>query len=276
VGDSLRLQAFPVLGVLYAGSGHLLRDPRSAELLFLGLLLLFAHIFALNDWANVEEDALDPRKAGWTFRSRGVASGTMRNLTLALGVSAVLVLGLLPGRTWPYASWLFAVGVLYSHPLLAVKRIPIVSSAMHVVSGTVHFLIGYVLYRPVEGRALLVALWCGLVLAAGHLVQEVEDHDGDRASSIRTHAVRFGKRRVFIAAFVLFVISFLYLAALAMTSLLPYPVSLLALLCPFLAYAFWLALRRGLESDAVLALRRRYRLLFAGTSMVIAAALWGA
>lgn len=274
VGESVMLQAFPVLGLLYAGSEPLRADPVAAVLLIFGLAVLYAHIFALNDWANIEEDLRDPRKADRTFRRRGVSDGAMRTLVILLGLGALLAFLFLPARTWPYGLWFLAAGVLYSHPLFAMKRVPLASSAIHLVSGTAHFLIGVSLYRLADRNALLVGLWCGLILAAGHLVQEVEDHAGDRGSEVRTHAVRFGQGPTFLAAFAAFTGSFVYLAALASAAVLPLRVAWLALLYPPLAYLFWRTWRRGLDPEEVFVLRVGYRLLFAGMILILATALW--
>jgi 4-hydroxybenzoate polyprenyltransferase len=270
--ESAGLQVLPILGLLYSGDPG--SDRRAVALLLAGLFLLLVHSFALNDWANREADAHDPRKADRTARQRRFTPATMRNGTLVLGLGALALLAVLPSRVWPWSLWLTLAGVLYSHPRLAMKRLPFASSGIHLISGGALFLAGGALFAPVSTGALLVGLWCGLVLAGGHLVQEVQDHEGDMAAAVRTHAVRFGRRRMLVVAFALFAASFTLLAGLVSTSHLPAGAWPALLLFPSLVLAFRAAARRGLHAADVVALRRRYRAIFALVALVLGAALW--
>ena len=274
--ETLFLQAFPVLGLLYAGRERILAHPLASAWLLVCLCLLYAHVFALNDWANIEEDVGHPTKASATFLGYGISRQSMRNLAVALGLAALGGVAFLSARTWPYALGLLAAGTLYSHPRLAWKRVPLASSALHLVSGTAHFLVGRALLRPLDAGSLALGSWCGLIFAAGHLIQEVEDHDADRRFGVSTNAVRFGKRRVFVAAFLAFTLSFVLLACLAGTGILPSRLWVLVLLYPPLALLLLQALRRGLGPADVARTRRCYRILFAVLVIALGAGLWGA
>jgi 4-hydroxybenzoate polyprenyltransferase len=276
VFEALFLQAFPVLGLLQAGRESILAQPLYSGWLLVCLGLLYAHVFALNDWANIEEDVQHPTRASATFLGRGVSRSSMRNLAIVLGLAALGGLALLSARIWPYALCLLAASTLYSHPRLAWKRVPLASSALHLLSGTAHFLAGRALLRPLDAGSLALGWWCGVIFAAGHLVQEVEDHDADRRSGVMTNAVRFGKRRTFVAAFLAFAFSFVLLACMAGAGILPSPVWGLAVLYPPLALVLLQALRRGLDAAAVARARRRYRALFAVLAIALGACLWAA
>ena len=59
------------------------------------------------------------------------------------------------------------------------KTTPVAASLHHLVGGALHFLLGDRLAHGVDGRGILLSLFFGLVFAAGHLNQEVRDHDAD-------------------------------------------------------------------------------------------------
>ena len=60
-----------------------------------------------------------------------------------------------------------------------------------------------------DARGVALGAFFGLVFAAGHLNQEVRDHESDAAAGIRTSAVAFGARRGFLASFCLFSAAYL-------------------------------------------------------------------
>src|SRR5207247_1042678 len=107
-----------------------------------------------------DEDLADPDRARRTF-VRYLSRAAMLRLIAALGIGAAVGFVALPARTWPYPVALLCASVLYSHPRFAWKRIPGASSALHALSGALHFLVGATLVRPLDGRALLLAAWCG-------------------------------------------------------------------------------------------------------------------
>jgi len=275
LGDTLILQAFPILGIFYAERDRVADDLIRVALLLGSLSMLFAHIFAFNDLTDLDADAAHPHKASDTF-TRRMSRRSMKALVVALGAASGAGFALLPARTRPFALGLFLASVLYSHPRFAWKRVPLLSSALHLVSGAAHFLIGAVLGGALGAGSLLLAAWCGLVFAAGHLVQEVQDHDADRASGIGTNAVRYGKRRVFVAAFIAFTLSFVYLGALAAAGVIPANLWLLVLAYPPVAYLFVRGWQRGIDVDEVRRIRSGYRILFATVVTILVVGVWRA
>src|SRR5205085_12654992 len=123
--------------------------------------------------------------------------------------------------------------------------------------------LGYAVGHSVDARGVALGLFFGLVFAAGHLNQEVRDHESDLANAITTSAVVFGPRRGFLASFWLFTAAYLLIAGLAAGGVLPRLMLLSA--AAWLAQAAWSrqALRRGLDVETALWMQRRYRLLFA-------------
>ena len=68
---------------------------------------------------------------------------------------------------------------------MSAKRIPLLSSLPHLLGGLLHFLLGYSLFEPIDGRGVLIALFFALTFTAGHLNQEVRDHEGDQVNGLR-------------------------------------------------------------------------------------------
>jgi 4-hydroxybenzoate polyprenyltransferase len=272
--EAMAFQAFPALGLATCGRALVLSEPGRAALLLTGLWLLYLHIFALNDLANVDQDLADPHKGAKTFVARGLSRRTMRLVVWGLGLLAALIFACLPGRSAAVAVGLVAASFLYSHPSLAWKAVPGASSALHVFSGAAHFLAGRTLLGPVDAGSLLLASWCGAVFAAGHLVHEVDDRDADFRASVRTHAVRYGRRTIFAGAFLAFTVSFGGLAILAAARVVATPPWLVLMPYPFLAAAFVSAWHGGLTPGDVQRVRRVYRLLFAGLVFAMAVDFW--
>src|SRR5206468_2671454 len=144
----------------------------------------------------------------------------------------------------------------------------------HVVGGSLHFLLGYSLFGAIDRRGVLIGILFGVIFAAGHLNQEVRDHDGDALNGIATNAVRFGKTRAFHACFVLFAFAYVYLAVLAVAALVPRALGLLTLLLPVHLVTYRLTLRRGLTQANLRRFQMVYRALFALIGLVMLGAVF--
>jgi 4-hydroxybenzoate polyprenyltransferase len=149
------------------------------------------------------------------------------------------------------------------------------SSALHLVGGFLHFLLGYSLFSPLDLHALPTAFFFALIFTAGHSVQEVQDQEADRLTGIRTNAVVFGKSPVFCAALVVFLFAYGDLFYLASAGVVP------VVLGPAAVALCWLHLRwgcktlqAGLSYESVQRFRRRYRVLFALIGLAVISTLF--
>jgi 4-hydroxybenzoate polyprenyltransferase len=269
--DVVILQGSPLLGLAFSFREITPEKLATAAVFVLASMLLVAHVFSLNDWAGIALDSNDPNKSSNVFVTRGISRREIAILSLGLLAGSLALFSLLGRQTLLLGVVIAALGALYSHPAFNAKGTPVVSSLPHLTGGALHFLLGYSLFGGIDGRGILIALFFGLTFAAGHLNQEVRDHDGDRLNGIRTNAVVFGKHAAFGAGLVLFTLAYadlFYLASLGIV-----PTALRAL--PVVVYPlhlFWsvTTLRAGLTFARVSRFQARYRMLYAliGVAMV--------
>ena len=226
-------------------------------------VLLVAHIFTLNDWADVAHGlkAPDPR----------VPPRLLLSFSLSLLIASFLVFALLGSRVVIVAVIIAALGFFYSHPRLNAKGTPIASSLPHLVGGIFHFLLGYAVFMPIDQRGVFIAVFFALTFAAGHLNHEVRDLELDQKNNARTNAVAFGKRATFIAGLIVFSCAYLCLFLLGWFRFIPRPLSFLAILF-YSLHLYWSvrALRSQLQPELVDRFQTQYRSLYAliGISML--------
>jgi 4-hydroxybenzoate polyprenyltransferase len=273
--DILILQGPPLLGAAFAIRHPGVQDVLPLVTLVIANIFLVTHIFLLNDWSGLTVDLADPNKAGRVFTARGVGRREMGALTAgALVVSLVLFSALGP-VILALSLAIAGLSALYSLPLFHWKGRPLLNSATHLAGGILHFLLGYAVGRSLDANGLAIATFFALIFAAGHLTQEIRDHDGDAANAIRTNAVVFGPRRTFAASLVLFTAAQLLLLLLALRGVLPRPLAALTALYPLQLLWSFQTLREGLTYATVSRLQERYRNLYGviGLAMVVALAI---
>jgi 4-hydroxybenzoate polyprenyltransferase len=271
--EILVLQGSPLLGAACA-IGH----PAAADLGPLALLVaanvcLMAHVFLLNDWSGLTADRADPNKAAGVFTARGVGRGEIGALAAGLLTLSLLLFSRLGPGALALALSIAALSALYSLPQLDWKGRPLLNSAAHLAGGALHFLLGYSLGSPIDRRGLATAAFFALTFAAGHLTQEVRDHQGDVLNAIRTNAAIFGPRRTFAAGLALFTLAYALLVLLALQGILPRPLAALAVCYPLHLRWSLQTLAGGLTYASIRRLQARYRALYALIGLAMVAAL---
>jgi 4-hydroxybenzoate polyprenyltransferase len=257
------LQGTPLMGVVFSIGTITTGKFETIPLFLAGSVLLVAHIFTLNDWADVAHGlkAPDPR----------VPPRLLLSFSLSLLIASFLVFALLGSRVVIVAVIIAALGFFYSHPRLNAKGTPIASSLPHLVGGIFHFLLGYAVFMPIDQRGVFIAVFFALTFAAGHLNHEVRDFELDQKNNARTNAVAFGKRATFIAGLIVFSCAYLCLFLLGWFRFIPRPLSFLAILFyPLHLYWSVRAIRSQLQPELVDRFQTQYRSLYAliGISML--------
>lgn len=273
--DVLILQGSPLLGVAFALNDLTLGKTVSVFVFALASILLVAHIFSFNDWAGIALDSNDPNKSPDVFVTRGISRQGVAVLSLGLLTASLLLFALLRRQTLLLGVAIAALGALYSHPAFNAKGTPVVSSLPHLIGGVLHFLLGYSVFGGIDRRGTLIALFFALTFTAGHLNQEVRDHDGDRLNGIRTNAVAFGKKAAFAAGFLLFTLAYADLFFLAYSDIVPGRLGLFPIVL-YPIHVFWsvTTMRAGLSFANVSRFQSRYRLLYAAIGAAMVATLF--
>lgn len=274
--DILVLQGSPLLGAVFA-----IRHPGMKQLAPLATLLvanvfLVTHIFMLNDWSGQTTDLADPNKATRVFTTRGVGRREMGALTAGLLVLSLLLFSRLGPVPLGLSLAIATLSALYSLPRFNWKGRPLLSSVAHLAGGILHFLLGYSLGNAIDRRGLAIATFFALIFTAGHLTQEIRDHQGDAVNGVRTNAVVFGVRRTFAASLVLFTLAQILLLLLALQGVLPRTLAALVALYPLQIFWSLETLSEGLTYASICRLQKGYRVLYSVVGLVMVVALCGA
>ena len=274
--EILVLQGSPLLGAAFAIRHPAAADVRPLAILTVANLALVAHIFMLNDWSGLSTDLTDPNKVAGVFTARGVGRKEIGGLAALLLAPSLLLFSRLGPSTLALSLAIATLSALYSLPRFNWKGRPLLSSAAHLAGGALHFLLGYSVGNAIDRRGLAMATFFALTFAAGHLTQEIRDHQGDVLNAIRTNAVIFGQRRTFAASLALFTLAYALLLLLALQGTLPRPLAALVALYPFHLRWSLQTLAEGLTYASIRRLQARYRALYAIVGLAMVAALCGA
>jgi 4-hydroxybenzoate polyprenyltransferase len=270
------LQGPPIVGLAFA-AGHVSgAQLLPALIMIVASMLQVAHAFVVNDIAGWETDLGDPRRQHWSMASRGVTRVEMRWFALRL-LAYAAILSLLLGPVSLVLCCVTAVlSLAYSGAGLFWKNVPGASTTLHLLGGATHFLFGHAALASLDGRALVLSLFFGLVFAAGHFMHEVRDHAVDAINGIRTNAVAYGRRQAFIAGMFCFALALLHVVVLASVRQIPTSLLWVGGLLPLHLIFGFAVLRAGLPVRLLLAYQKFYRFEFAmiGIAFVTAVPIW--
>lgn len=274
--EVLVLQGMPVIGAILALGALTFHDCIRAAIFGAGSLCLVGHVFVMNDWAGIEGDLRDPHRATRTFAAQGVSRAAVGVLAVVLLGMTLLFFSLLGPASLALAIAILGLSTLYSAPSIHMKGRPILGSILHLVGGTLHFLLGYATFSAVDARGIVIGCFFGLIFAAGHLMHETRGYEGDRLNGIRTNAVAFGRARSFVAGMIFFTAAYALLIALALFGLLPRILVFTAVLYPVHLHASVRAVRAGLSFESLLEYQKCYRLLYGLIgAMLVGSVLFG-
>ena len=272
--DVMILEGVPILGVAFSAGGQVAAELMRFLVFAFAVFLLLAHVFTLNDWADFTRGVHHSSSAMLQLERRNATPGQLLIFSFLMLTASAGILLFLSERSLLLGVAVAALGIFYSHPSLNAKSMPIVSTLVHFVGGTLHFLLGYGLMLPIDSRGALIGFFFGLTFAAGHPLQEVRDVSIDREVGARTNAIVFGKLGSFVASLILFTVQYAYLFWLAWSGLLTRWIAFL----PLVAWPihFWWAIesfRRGLTPESVEYFEKQYRVLYAiiGLAMLLSA-----
>lgn len=276
--EVVALQGAPLMGALLAMPGLTGATSTALLALIFGNGLLLAHVFMINDWAGIEGDLRDPHRAPRTFVARGLTRPQIGFFAVALLAAALAVFAGLGPASLSVAVAIAGLSAVYSTPGIHMKGRPGFSSALHLLGGALHFLLGYIVFAPLSLQAVVASSAFGLVFTAGHFTHEARDHEGDALNGIRTNAVAMGRRSALIAGFFCFSAAYGLLFLFALAGTLPRTLVIAGPCYVLHTVAFARVLRRGLTFNRLKRLQSLYRILFAliGLALAVGAVqMWG-
>jgi 4-hydroxybenzoate polyprenyltransferase len=267
--EAILLQGPPLLGACFAIEALTTDNLFQAAVLTLGSLCLVAYVYVVNDLAGIAGDLNDPNRAPRVFTTKGVRRHEIGYLAIGLLITGLALFAYLGVTTLVLAVFVAGLGALYSAPMIHMKGRPVFNSALHLIGGTLHFLLGYATFAPIDGRGIAIGVFFGLVFAAGHFTHEARDCESDLMNGIRTNAVAFGRTRAFVASLILFTMAYALLAALALLGVVPRLLIFGAALYPLHLVAALRVAREDLTFESLQQLQHYYRLIFAAIGALI-------
>lgn len=155
------------------------------------------------------------------------------------------------------AVGVYTIWILYSMPR-GLKGSPLMGLVSAFTAQILHFYIGYRVFSDWSLHAFLISIYFSFLFAAGHALHEVIDFDADRIANIRTSAVVFGKRKLWIATHVLFALAFGYLITLMIVGIISWRVALPYVLAFALQSWFYIKLPSIPDGEELFGYRRKY------------------
>jgi 4-hydroxybenzoate polyprenyltransferase len=270
--DILVLLAYPTLGAGFAWPGWGTEAAVRFVIFSVLNICLLAFIYLLNDWADARLNPEEPRQRKVQALKHPELVSERQVLGLAFALLGVAVLGFffLSRPVLVLGLVLVLVTLVYSHPRIHCKGVPVLSTLTHHLAfASLYFLAGWALFQPLSLAAVEISLYWGLVLSAGHFSNEIEDFERDSAAQIRTNAIAFGRRPVFRLGLVLFLLASLYFLGLAWAGIIPRPFAWIGAGLSGLWSIQTFRYRHWQAGDPIRPFRSFYRAVYAFTSVLI-------
>lgn len=270
--DILVLMAYPTLGAVFAIQE--LTPPVLARFLVFTFFnfLFVAHVYIYNDLSDARLNPEEPlRRSRHALKYPALSSRQVFMCSLGLGAAAFVGFAFISWRLLVVAVLLEAITVSYSHPRINLKGRPVVSTLIHFAGASLYFMGGWAAFQPFTSLELALAVFFGLVLAAGHFSNEIQDFNQDLGAGIRTNAVAFGQRTMFRVGLMLFMLSSAWLLIVS-RSLLDHPAYAYAAAALLVVWLIESRRRRSWKGgDSIREFRRFYRALYAALSLALVA-----
>ena len=159
--------------------------------------------------SGTEDDKNNSRLADLAGKRRSFIA----TLAVSLLLSFVLFFLIKPVLA-AFSAVSFLLWCLYSFPKKGFKYRPLLGTLIHFIGQIIHFLMGYAVLAPVDGKSAAASVYFALLFSAGHINHELIDHDADEKSGIKTGAVCFGVSAWEKGSFALFTLATLYISIL--------------------------------------------------------------
>ena len=267
-GETLILLGIPVIGVLSCKNE--IKNIADILPIMLSFFLVETHVYMFNDWANASHDRFDIKRSNTLLIRKPELATLYLLISICMLFAGCAIALFVSFNTFIAGIFIFIASFLYSSKKISLKEVPVLSSFIHVIAGTLYFLYGYLLYGDWDLKGVLIGLYFGMVYGAGHLNHEVKDHEADRMAGIKTSAVKYGPVRILYISFMLMTLSNFYCIVLAVNGIMPWKIALLPVIgYPLYAFFFLQIDKLKPRFENIIRFRNKYRILY-----MIIGAVW--
>jgi 4-hydroxybenzoate polyprenyltransferase len=230
---------------------------------FIAFFFLWAHGYTFNEWGGYDFDKNDTSKAETPLLAGHIAHRELLILSIVFGVISIIMYSLLDIKFLLIVIFDIVMGIVYVHPKILLKSMPIASLIILFVISINDFLLGWLIFSPDIFRGLLIGIYFGILGISGQNFHEAGDHDSDKKANIKTNAVRFGKKYIFILGFIFYTLSLIYFVILSLTDVVPECLYIILVVTyPIYVAIFCRCLKSGIETSNVHHFVKKYRLLY--------------
>jgi 4-hydroxybenzoate polyprenyltransferase len=260
---------FFLVGVLFANPSISDRNVFIGVEFFCLCILNGISIYLINAGFGYENDRDNVRLKNMsrTDRTTLLVAGFVL-LSISLSLLTLFCYDLLLPAIGIYAIW-----ILYSMPR-GLKGIPLMGLVSAFTAQILHFYIGYRVFSEWSLHAFLISIYFSFLFAAGHALHEVIDFDADRVANIRTSAVVFGKRNVWMVTHVLFAVAFGYLITLMIAGIISWRIALPYVLAFALQSWFYMKLPSMPGGEELFDYRRKYMIAWLLATVAVAISMY--
>jgi len=159
--------------------------------------LMAAFTFLFNDYYDVSDDVINPRKAPLSIiYKKNIDPKIILWISIIVGIIGLLLTITISLVMFLLVSGIFLLSVLYSHQRIRLKARGGLDLLTNMIGlGILCPLAGWSIHRPIDEFPIFYLLSIFFVLGALYAPTTVADYDADKKNNVNTLAVKFGKKR---------------------------------------------------------------------------------
>lgn len=170
--------------------------------------LMAAFTFLFNDYYDVEDDRINPRKAPYSMiYKRELKPEIILKISIIIGVTGLALSIMISATMFVLTLGIYLLSVMYSHHWIRLKARGGLDLLANMVGlGILCPLAGWSIHRPILEFPIFYLLSIFFVLGALYAPTTVADFDADKKNNVNTLAVKFGKgKTIWIGEFLLII-----------------------------------------------------------------------
>lgn len=159
--------------------------------------LMAAFTFLFNDYCDVKDDVINPRKAPYSIiYKKKIEPGLILKISILVGIIGLVLSITISLIMFFLTLGIFLLSVLYSHRSIRLKARGGLDLLTNMIGlGILCPLAGWSIHRPVSEFPIFYLLSIFFVLGALYAPTTVADFDADKKNKVNTLAVKFGKKK---------------------------------------------------------------------------------